>query len=129
MRYRVLALTAVLLFVGCGKAAARVQSGISGLIVAGPTCPVERVPPEPACAPRPLVAALRIWRAGHRAQAKLVTSHANGRFRISLPVGTYTVEALPQANSPFPRPPAPSEVRVSTGLFASITLSYDTGIR
>jgi len=31
---------------------------VSGVVTAGPVCPVERVPPGPSCAPRPVVGAL-----------------------------------------------------------------------
>jgi hypothetical protein len=39
------------------------------------------------------------------------------------------VHALPQAGSPFPRPPAALTVTVHAGRFTQITITYDTGIR
>jgi hypothetical protein len=43
--------------------------------------------------------------------------------------GTYVVQALAQAGSPFPRPPAAIRVTVHTRRFTNVTITYDTGIR
>jgi len=59
----------------------------------------------------------------------LVHSGTEGRFRVRLTPGTYVVQPLRQGGSPFPRPPGPSTVRVRTGHFTNITITYDTGIR
>lgn len=29
------------------------NSGVRGAVVLGPTCPAERIPPDPTCAPKP----------------------------------------------------------------------------
>jgi hypothetical protein len=114
----------------CGAASGDVRgSGIDGKIVAGPTCPVERVPPDPRCAPRPLAASLRIHPAGKRSPVETAHSGQNGRFRVALPAGAYVVRPLARPGSPFPRPPSPIEVRVSSGRFTHVTITYDTGIR
>ena len=114
----------------CAAASAGMgRSGIDGKIVVGPTCPVEHVPPEPQCAPRPLAATLRIEPAGRRAPRWTVRSGADGRFRVALPPGRYTVTALPRSGSPFPRPPGPVETAVHPGRFTYITITYDSGIR
>ena len=120
------------LFVGFGVAAsggAAPDSGIAGRIVESPTCPVERVPPEPQCAPKPIVAKLRIDRAGSRAPSEVVTSGTDGRFRVRLAPATYVVRPLRVKGSPFPRPPAPSWVLVRTDRFSYVRITYDTGIR
>jgi hypothetical protein len=127
---RLLAIAAVLTGIACAGAVAEgSSSGISGRVVTGPTCPVERVPPAPGCAPRPLAATLRIEGVGRRNQSWSVRSGHNGRFRISLPASTYTVRALPVGRSPFPRPPSPLRLRVHEGRFTAVTVTYDTGIR
>ncbi|HWF73319.1 MAG TPA: hypothetical protein VG186_08240 [Solirubrobacteraceae bacterium] len=108
---------------------AALTSGIDGRLVAGPTCPVETISPQPRCAPRPLAASLIVRRAGAGAPAVTVRSSATGRFRVRLAPGSYVVEAQAKAGSPFPRPPAPRTVRVHARSFTSITIIYDTGIR
>lgn len=130
MRRRFVLLAMLLGLAGCGSAVARApDSGLSGRVLAGPTCPVERVPPQPGCAPRPVVATLRIRRLGSRTAARSVRSASDGRVRVRLAPGAYTVQALPRAGSPFPRPPSPSRVQIRPGRFTVITITYDTGIR
>jgi hypothetical protein len=108
--------------------AVRHHSGIAGFVAAGPTCPVERVPPEPSCAPRPLSARLRISRQGSGREV-LVKSGADGRFRVKLGPGLYVVRGLPVSSSGLPRPLAPRLVRVLVRRFTYIKILYDTGIR
>jgi hypothetical protein len=103
-------------------------SGISGRVVAGPTCPVETLPPQPRCAPRPLAATLRIRRTGGRGSTTIRTG-ADGRFSLRLAAGSYVLRPLPRAGSPYPRPPGPLQVQVNRGRFTSVTITYDTGIR
>jgi hypothetical protein len=114
----------------CGVAGGRApSSGIAGRVVAGPTCPVETVPPQPRCAPRPLAVTLRIRGVGSKARSISVRSGADGRFRVSLSPATYVVRGLPRVGSPLPRPPAAHQVQVRARRFAYITITYDTGIR
>ena len=112
-----------------GQTAAGPASGIAGRIVAGPTCPVEMVPPQPSCAPRPLSARVRITGSGAPARHWVVQSGRDGRFRIRLAPGTYTLQPLGRPGSPLPRPPGPSRVRVTRGRFTMVRIEYDTGIR
>ena len=104
-------------------------SGVAGRAVAGPTCPVERYPPDPRCAPRPLSVRIQVLPQGHYGRAVTVRSGRDGRFRVAEPPGSYLVRGLAASSSGFPRPPSPSRVRVSSGHFTSVTLNYDTGIR
>jgi len=123
-------LLSLLALCACAPAsAAAPRSGIAGRTVAAPTCPVERVPPQPGCAPRPISATVRVSAVGRRAPVVVVRSGSDGRFRVRLPAGAYVVRALRQGGSPFPRPPAPRRVRVRRGHFTALTLTYDTGIR
>lgn len=95
---------------------------VTGVVTLGPVCPVERVPPDPTCAPRPLAADIDVTGA---TAAPPVRSAADGRFRIELPPGTYVV----QARSPASRGCKPETVMVAAGLEVKVDLSCDTGIR
>ncbi|MDQ6806368.1 MAG: hypothetical protein M3065_15705 [Actinomycetota bacterium] len=120
----------VLALAACGTASGRaLSSGIAGRILAGPTCPVETVPPQPRCVPRPLAVTLRIRHAGGSAPPSTVHSSADGRFRARLAPGTYVVLAQAQSGSPLPRPPAALRVQVRAHHFTNINIFYDTGIR
>ena len=114
----------------CGTAGGTVRgSGIAGRVLAGPTCPVERLPPAPQCEPRPLAASLRIHPARRRSPVETVRSGSDGRFSVHLAPGVYVVKPVAPPGSPFPRPPAPSQVRVRTERYTHVTITYDTGIR
>jgi hypothetical protein len=115
--------------VACGSATGQtIHSGITGRVVAGPTCPVERVPPDPGCAPRPISARIRIRSVSATSGGHVVRSGSDGRFAIRLPAGTYVVKPLPQG-SEFPRPGPKQTVVVHVGHYTHITITYDTGIR
>jgi hypothetical protein len=129
MRRAGILLTVSLALVSVGVASARTpHAGIVGHVDATPTCHVERVPPEPGCAPRPLAARIRISRIGKHHLVRVVRSGANGRFKVQLPAALYLVTALPFKLS-LPRPPAPFRVRVRAGQFTHTTITYDTGLR
>ncbi len=112
----------------CATGAGGLDSGIAGKVVAGPTCPVERVPPDPRCEPRPLSARLEVRLAGSAGAWRTVRSASNGRFRVKLAPGAYVVRPLSVGRA-LPRPPAPLHVRVRAGHFTFVRITYDTGIR
>jgi hypothetical protein len=103
------------------------DTGIQVVAVAGPTCPVERDPPDPACAPRPVpdVAVLIFDGAGTKA-GSVVLDSAGRRF-VNLPPGAYTVHA--EAVGGFMSGPEAQRVVVEQGQVSEVTLTYDTGIR
>ena len=103
------------------------DTGIRITAVAGPTCPVERVPPDPACAPKPVAnATIVVADASGRPQGTVVTDAAGTAF-IGLSAGMYTVSG--QGTAGFMGGPEPQEVDVEDGAPSEVTLSYDTGIR
>ena len=103
------------------------QSGIRGLALAGPICPVERNPPDPACAPRPVAGATIVIRNGSGAQVAAAVSGADGAFVVELPPGNYVVEPKPVEG--VLGTAAQQDVTVDAGSVAVIQLDYDTGIR
>jgi Carboxypeptidase regulatory-like domain len=107
-------------------ASAKAASGIRGKATAGPVCPVERVPPESACAPRPVIGAVVVVQDASGHEVGRATTDSDGTYLVALPTGTYTVEA--EATTGIMRAPAPQSVTVGDGV-AVVDLSYDTGIR
>jgi len=55
-------LAALIVTAGAQAAKHKVDSGIRGEATAGPTCPVERYPPDPHCRDRPYQATVRVRR-------------------------------------------------------------------
>ena len=102
-------------------------TGVQGTVTAGPTCPVETIPADPACAPRPVAGAVLVFTDADGRELKRVTSARDGSFTIELPPGVYQVMA--QAVEGLMGTPAPMEVEVGAGEPAELQVSYDTGIR
>jgi hypothetical protein len=117
-----------LLIAACGPAAAPGPTGSLTLtLTAGPTCPVERVPPDPNCAPRPVAGAEVIVLTLDGREVGRPKSDAAGKIRLTLPQGRYIIRPKSSANG---LPSAPEEVVVDVGAAAvDVALGYDTGIR
>jgi hypothetical protein len=102
------------------------DSGVRGTVSLGPTCPVERIPPDPACADKPYAAAILVYRTGSGTPFIIGNSDMNGAFQFSLPPGSYTINA--GSGKTLPRC-TPVDVVVPANGYASTTISCDTGIR
>ncbi len=99
---------------------------VSGVAMAGPVCPVETNPPDPACAPRPVVGAavVAVSESGERFEA---TTGPDGEFSLALANGRYEVVGQPAAG--LMGTPAPVEIEVVSMPIDLGVLLYDTGIR
>jgi len=100
-------------------------SGIGGVAVAGPTCPVEQAG-DSACLPRPVEGAVVVVTDQAGEEVGQATTDAEGRFFVALPGGRYRVTAGDVDG--LTGAPAPMDVVVSDGE-ATVELAYDTGIR
>lgn len=105
--------------------AAACNSGIRGTITLGPTCPVER---RGMICYKPYAGIIDVYGESGRF-IKTVRSSADGKFRVSVKPGTYTVK-------PQPRDPArpypvgkPVTLIVKPGSYTTVNIQYDTGIR
>ena len=100
-------------------------TGIGGVALAGPTCPVER-PGDSACMPRPVEGAVVVVTDQAGEEVGQTTTDAEGRFFVPLTAGRFLVTAGDVDG--LMGAPAPMEVVVSDGE-ATVELEYDTGIR
>ena len=115
----------VVLSMACGRGP-EASIMISGLALAGPVCPVETNPPDPACAPRPVVGAmvLAVSESGDRVE---VTTGPDGRFSFDVAAGRYQIVAQPVEG--MMGTPEPIAVDAASGSIDVGVLMYDTGIR
>jgi hypothetical protein len=103
-------------------------TGVHGTVTAGPTCPVERDPPDPDCAARPVVGAVLVFTDADGTEVARATSAAGGTFTVGLAPGAYRVTAEPVEG--LMGTPAPMDVEVEAGgPMTELQVSYDTGIR
>lgn len=102
---------------------------LSGRATAGPVCPVERVPPDPACAPRPVPNATLIVTTAAGVAVSQVRTAADGSFSFDVPDGRYRL--VPQAVQGLMGGGQPIDftVRVGEPPPPPLNVSYDTGIR
>ncbi|MFL5799347.1 MAG: hypothetical protein ACJ77A_15620 [Actinomycetota bacterium] len=101
------------------------DSGIRGIAVAGPQCPVERA--GSPCPDKPIAAQIDV-EAPNGDVVTHVRSDAHGRFEVALQPGRYTLAPRPPSDSGFPYG-KPLDVVVRSHRFTRVTVTYDTGIR
>jgi hypothetical protein len=120
-----------LLIAGCGAAGpARslvAGTGIAITATAGPVCPVERVPPDPACAARPVADATIFVVDSQGKTVATVATGADGTVLVAVPAGNYVLQ--PQAVTGMMGGAQPVNVTVVDGSATPAVVSYDTGIR
>lgn len=97
------------------------------ILNAGPICPVEQMPPDPACAPRAVANAEVIVRATDGSIVETGESNAEGVVTFEIPEGAYFVEAAP-VEGLMGTPEAQAFSAVG-GDGVGLLMGYDTGIR
>ena len=102
--------------------AASTGSEVSGRVLAGPTCPVQRL--DSPCPDRPVAVALVVADERGGVVAR-VTSDADGRFRLALAPGSYMIRSDSQ-RLPVLRP---TPFVVVVGRVTELDLRADSGIR
>ena len=106
-------------------APAKGDSGVRGIVLIGPTCPVERMPPDPNCPDKPYAATFSIdTMAG--AHVATVASGVDCSFAIHLRPGAYVIRL--QSNAMMPRM-APHEFSVAAHTQTQLRLNLDSGMR
>lgn len=99
---------------------------VEGRVTLSPTCPVERMPPDPNCAPKPYATSIDILKTGSSSVVTSIQSDASGAFNVSLDAGSYTLHA--GGGKMLPRCTDVS-VEVKNGQIIIADISCDTGIR
>ena len=128
MRRPAVLVLSILLLGGCARLSdgggPPPDSGIEGMVVIGPTCPVE-IQGSP-CPDRPASAPLSIRQNGQ--EVAHTRSLENGTFKIVLAPGSYSV--VPVQPSPgIPPTAGPVQVTVKPHEFAHVRIVFDSGIR
>jgi hypothetical protein len=96
-------------------------------LTAGPVCPVERDPPDPACAPRPVAnVEIAVYDVSGVVVARAISGE-DGVATLQLPAGAYYVVAPPVQG--FMREVQPLAFAGVGGDRVGLVFAYDTGIR
>ena len=105
------------------------SSVVVGLVTAGPVCPVERDPPDPACAPRPVEGAVLVVTDATGREVARTTSGADGRYEIRLQPGAFEMAPQPVDGLIGTPEPIPLHVSGPGEVPQRVDVGYDTGIR
>ena len=123
-RLGVAALAAAAVLIATASGASRtLDSGVRGVVLYGPTCPVQR--PGRTCV-QPYAASISVRR--EPAGTLIVRAHSarDGHFTVRLRAGRYLLE--PRNGRPFPRANSQT-ISVRRHHFTSVTIRFDSGIR
>ncbi len=103
--------------------------GVAGFVMAGPVCPLERNPPDLACADRPVPGATLVVLDAAGTVVARVSAGATGGYLVELPPGQYRL--VPQPVPGLLGRPQPLAFRVAADATGPLRLDveYDTGIR
>jgi hypothetical protein len=115
----------LLILSACAQLTAPADTGISGQVLIGPTCPM--VQDGKACPDQPYQASIRVLDQ-NGFEVTTFQTDAEGRFKINLAAGTYTLRPLPPQGMPMPSA-ADMIYTVVAGQFTQVDIRYDSGIR
>ena len=108
----------------CPSASGRPE--VKGKATMSPSCPVERFPGDPTCAPKPYEGSLEVWtqKGGF---IKSFATKIDGTFATELTPGTYIIRR-PKSASYFPSL-SPVTFTMEQGKLTELSLELETGIR
>ncbi len=110
----------------CGAPITNQKVGsLSGRVTISPVCPVERIPPDPNCAPRGYQTGIQIISDDHFVEQ--INSDQNGYFYVLLKSGTYDLR--PIAANVLPRCNDASGVIIQDNATTTVMIDCDSGIR
>ena len=104
------------------------ESGISGMVLLGPTCPVISDPPDPECADKPYATALVVTTSDQTSVIKAFRSDETGRFSVQVAPGEYSIRSEAASNV-LPFCSSNGNIKVNINAHTETTVSCDTGIR
>lgn len=106
------------------------QTGfLEGKVLIGPLCPVETIPPDPACEPTEATYAawpLAVWTADKTEKITELAPNAAGEYKVALPAGSYLVDL--EKPHLFAKS-VPETIEVRAGETTVLNIDIDTGIR
>ncbi len=123
--------TTVFFISGCNKRITPEPGYLEGVISIGPICPVEKVPPDPACLPTAetyKAYPVSVFSSDGRRKILQLNPSLDGSFIAELAPGNYLV-VLEKAQNYIGGSNLPVEVSISTQDKTLLNINIDTGIR
>jgi hypothetical protein len=104
------------------------ESGISGMVLLGPTCPVIRDPPDEECADKPYATTLVVTTADQARVIKEFRSEDTGKFIVQVEPGEYAIRSAAASNI-LPYCSSSGTIKVNASAYTETIVNCDTGIR
>ena len=101
---------------------------IKGTVFLGPTCPIQSIPPDPACADKPYQTRLAVTKSDQVQAIKEFDSDVNGKFVVEILPGEYIIYSAAAANI-LSYCASSGTIKVGSGETVETTIFCDTGIR
>ena len=105
------------------------KGSLEGKVTIGPLCPVETVPPDPACLPSqdtydawPIV----IWTADKKTKIATIDPDLSGNYFVDLPEGSYLIDLYKQH---WFNMSLPELIIIEPNETSLLNIDIDTGIR
>jgi hypothetical protein len=124
-------LTGLILMSACDKEKGLNPGWLEGTISIGPICPVEKIPPDPACMPTAetyKAYPVSVYTSDGKVKITQLNPSLDGTFSTELQPGNYQV-VLQTANKNIGGSNLPSEVSIVSHEKTMLSISIDTGIR
>lgn len=121
----------IFLIPGCDKGKQREQGYLEGTISIGPLCPVERIPPDPACQPTAetyKAYPVSVYTTDGQKKVAQLNPSLDGTFTHELPTGKYLV-ILEKAQNNIGSSSLPVEISIISQEKTLLNINIDTGIR
>lgn len=104
------------------------KSGIRGTVLLGPTCPLERIPPDPKCADKLYQTNLELTTVDGTRVVATFASDSEGTFSVDVTPGAYTIRSVTETNV-HPYCSTHEAIQVTANKYTNAEVSCDTGIR
>ena len=133
LKYLVLSAILIVILFSCTEQNAIVGSGVlKGKISIGPLCPVERIPPDPACLPTMETYkawATAVWTANKKSKLATLNPKLDGTYQIVLPSGNYSIDFDVAHTNTIGSNNLPTIISIANMDTTIFNINIDTGIR
>lgn len=124
-------LTGLFFILSCDKQGNQLIGFLEGKISIGPICPVERVPPDPACLPTAetyKAYPVSVWTSNGKRKVAQINPSLDGTFTTELATGNYLV-ILENGQNRIGSSNLPLEISIVPTDTTILNINIDTGIR